>query len=65
MEIEYGGFQRRIELGVDIDPTNVTANYDKGMLRVHLPLAPQRREEKVNIEVRRLDGAPDAEAPRT
>jgi hypothetical protein len=33
------------------------------MLTVHLPLAPQRREEKVNIEVRRLDGAPDAEAP--
>jgi HSP20 family protein len=63
MEIEYGSFQRRIELGVDIDPTNVTANYDKGMLRVHLPLAPQPREEKVNIEVRRPGGAPGAEAP--
>ena len=53
MEIEYGSFQRRIELGADIDPTNVTANYDKGMLRVHLPLAPERREEQVNIEIRR------------
>jgi HSP20 family protein len=53
MEIEYGSFQRRIELDVEIDPTNVTANYDKGMLKVVLPLAPQRRDEKVSIEVRR------------
>lgn len=63
MEIEYGAFRRTLELGVEIDPTNVTANYDKGMLRVVLPLAPQRGDEKVNIEVRRFDGAPDAEAP--
>jgi HSP20 family molecular chaperone IbpA len=53
MEIEYGTFQRRIELGVEIDPTNVTAKYDKGMLKVVLPLAPQRHDEKVNIEVTR------------
>jgi HSP20 family protein len=53
MEIEYGSFQRRIELGVEVDPTNVTATYDKGMLEVVLPLAPQRRDEKVSIDVRR------------
>jgi HSP20 family protein len=53
MEIEYGAFQRRVELGVEIDPTNVTATYDKGMLKVVLPLAPARRDEKVNIEVKR------------
>jgi HSP20 family protein len=53
MEIEYGSFQRRIEHGVEIDPTNVTATYDKGMLRVVLPIAPKARDEKVNIEVRR------------
>lgn len=53
MEIEYGTFQRRIELGVEVDPTNVTATYDKGMLKVALPIAPQRNEEKVNIEVKR------------
>ncbi|MFL6269908.1 MAG: Hsp20/alpha crystallin family protein [Actinomycetes bacterium] len=53
MEIEYGSFQRRIDLGTDIDPTNVTATYDKGMLRVTLPLAPKAPEGKVNIEVKR------------
>ena len=53
MEIEYGTFQRRIELGVEIDPTNVEATYDKGMLRVVLPISPKTRDEKVNIEVKR------------
>jgi HSP20 family protein len=53
MEIEYGTFQRRIELGSEVDPTNVTATYDKGMLKVTLPLAPRTRDEKVNIEVKR------------
>src|SRR5438067_9733550 len=53
MEIEYGTFQRRIELGDEVDPTNVTATYDKGMLRVVLPLAPKTPEGKVSIEVKR------------
>ena len=53
MEIEYGSFQRRIELGDEVDPTNVTATYDKGMLRVVLPLAPKAPQGKVSIEVKR------------
>jgi HSP20 family protein len=53
MEIEYGTFQRRIELGEEVDPTNVTATYDKGMLRVVLPIAPKTPEGKVSIEVKR------------
>src|SRR3954470_4227898 len=63
MEIEYGTFQRRIELDSEVDPTNVTATYDKGMLKVTLPLAPPQGGEKVSIKVRTLAGAPDAEAP--
>ena len=53
MEIEYGAFKRTIELGTEIDPTNVTATYDKGMLTVLLPLAPRGPEGPVNIEVKR------------
>jgi HSP20 family molecular chaperone IbpA len=51
MEIEYGAFRRTVELGVDIDPTSVTATYDKGMLKVVLPLAPNEPEDAVSIEV--------------
>ena len=39
MEIEYGPFQRRLELGEEIDPAGATATYDRGMLKVNLPLA--------------------------
>ena len=53
MEIEYGAFKRTVELGAEIDPTNVTATYDKGMLRIVLPLAPTPPEGKVSIEVKR------------
>jgi HSP20 family protein len=52
MEIEYGAFRRTVELGTDIDPTSVTATYDKGMLKVVLPLAPKEPEGKVSIEVK-------------
>ena len=53
MEIEYGAFRRRIELGEEVDPTNVTATYDQGMLRVVLPLAQRAPQGTVSIEVRR------------
>jgi HSP20 family protein len=53
MEIEYGAFKRTVELGTEIDPTNVTATYDKGMLSVVLPLAPRAPEGPINIEVKR------------
>jgi HSP20 family molecular chaperone IbpA len=38
MEIEYGPFERRFELTDDIDPSRVTASYDRGLLRLTLPL---------------------------
>jgi HSP20 family protein len=53
MEIEYGAFKRTVELGVEVDPTQVTATYDKGMLKVVLPLAPKEPDGKVSIEVKR------------
>jgi HSP20 family protein len=53
MEIEYGAFKRTVELGTEIDPTNVTATYDKGMLSVVLPLAPRNPEGPFSIEVKR------------
>jgi HSP20 family molecular chaperone IbpA len=54
MEIDYGTFQRRIELGDEIDPAQATASYDRGMLKVTLPIAVRPPAEgKVPIEVRR------------
>jgi HSP20 family protein len=38
MEIDYGAFERRIELDGEIDATRVAASYERGLLRLTLPL---------------------------
>jgi HSP20 family protein len=38
VEIEYGAFERRIELAEDIDAEAVAATYEAGMLRLEVPL---------------------------
>ena len=38
MEIEYGPFERRIELAEDVDADAATAVYEAGMLRLEVPL---------------------------
>jgi len=39
MEIDYGPFQRRLDLAEEVDATGATASYENGMLRIELPLA--------------------------
>jgi HSP20 family protein len=54
MEIEYGAFRRQVELGHDIDPTRAHASYQRGLLRVVLPIAePRPVGERVSIMVTR------------
>ncbi|HEY2741034.1 MAG TPA: Hsp20/alpha crystallin family protein [Gaiellaceae bacterium] len=38
VEIEYGPFERRIELAEDVDTDATTAIYEAGMLRLEVPL---------------------------
>ena len=53
LEIEYGPFQRRIQLDEPIDPSAATARYENGMLIVVLPIAPQAPQgERVSIVIR-------------
>lgn len=53
MEIAYGPFRRQVVLGEDIDPERASATYERGILRVTLPLAakPEPRES-ISIEVK-------------
>lgn len=53
LEIEYGPFQRRIQLDEPIDPSAASARYENGMLTVVLPIAPQvEQTERVSIVIR-------------
>ena len=40
MELEYGQFQRQIQLIEDVDSGAAIATYERGLLRIVLPLAP-------------------------
>jgi len=42
VEIEYGRFERRIELGEGVDADAVTTTYEEGMLRLEVPLREHR-----------------------
>jgi HSP20 family protein len=54
MEIEYGPFQRRFALSEDVDVSNATASYERGLLTVTLPVADSPpRSERVLIAIRR------------
>ena len=54
MEVEYGPFQRVIQLPEDADPANAEATYDKGLLRIVMPIAKRAtRVRPVPIRVRR------------
>jgi HSP20 family protein len=53
LEIEYGAFQRRIQLDEPVDPAAASARYEQGMLTVELPIAPKPQEaDRVLITIR-------------
>ena len=54
MEIEYGAFERRVELGEDVDANGATATYERGMLKIVLPVTRRDVERQPTpIEVTR------------
>lgn len=51
-ERSYGKFQRRISLPGGVSPDKVTADYDKGILTVHVGLPKEKVEEHRTIPVK-------------
>jgi HSP20 family protein len=50
MELDYGRFERRLPLVEPVDADRIEAVYDRGLLRVTLPVAPPRpRKTKVDV----------------
>jgi HSP20 family protein len=52
MEIEYGPFERRIDFSDQVDPSRASAEYDRGLLTIVLPVAERAPvQERVTIMV--------------
>lgn len=51
MEIDFGPFERRIEIPLSIDQANVKAAYQDGFLEVRLKKATERRARSVTIVI--------------
>jgi len=50
-EIAWGPFERRVRLGVAVDPSAATAGCENGILRITLPLAPAPPSRRVVIAI--------------
>ncbi|MGD9696077.1 MAG: Hsp20/alpha crystallin family protein [Thermoleophilia bacterium] len=51
-EIGWGPFERRLRLGMAVDAERSSAEYENGILRIALPLAPKPPLRRVGITVR-------------
>ena len=61
-ERSYGLFQRSLQLPFQVDPDEVNAAFDNGVLTITLP-KPKGREQRRKIEVRGASREPQNEAP--
>ncbi len=51
-EIPWGPFERRLRLNVTVDASAAAADYEDGILRIRLPLAPRPPRQPVTITIR-------------
>jgi len=54
-EIEYGPFEREVSLALDVDASRASATYERGLLRVVLPVAERApAPARLTIAIRRI-----------
>ena len=56
MEIEYGAFCRRVSLAEDVDPEQAEAHYERGQLRIVMPIAQKPRTGRIMIVLGEREG---------
>jgi HSP20 family protein len=53
MEVEYGPFERVVQLPEDVDLSQADAQYERGLLTIVMPIAPKpAAAQRVPIEIR-------------
>ena len=57
IEIEYGQFERLVQLPDDADLSHAEARYDRGLLTIQMPIATKTSATRaIPIEIRRREG---------
>jgi HSP20 family protein len=62
VERQYGSFTRSFTLPGSVDPGQVIADYDKGMLKINLPKKAEAKPKQIKVNVRG-EKALEAKAP--
>ena len=65
VERATGQFSRSLSLPEGVDPDAVTAEFDKGVLEVHIPKPEQRKPRRVEIKAGANGGRPAVEGTAT
>ena len=50
-EISYGTFLRKIELPADLDNEKVSARFDRGLLKIHIPKSKRKMPGRITIPI--------------
>lgn len=56
VERQYGSFTRTFTLPSSVDSDNVSANYDKGVLKVNLPKKAEAKPKQIKVSVGGVSG---------
>jgi len=51
IEREYGSFERRLSVPSGVDAAKISAEFKDGVLRVHLPKAPEAKPKSIEVKV--------------
>ncbi len=54
-EASYGSFSRSITIPSSVDASKIEANYDKGVLEITLPKAPEVKPKKITVANRKKE----------
>jgi HSP20 family protein len=65
VERAFGTFSRSLTLPRGIDPTAVTASFDKGVLEVRIPKPEERKPRRIEIGAQGQEGQPAIEGSAT
>jgi HSP20 family protein len=56
-ETSYGSFSRSITMPSTVDASKIEANYDKGILEITLPKAPEVKPKKITVAAKKKEEA--------